>query len=271
MASARRGKPGLDKETPGAIPLPFLRNFGMSCPKTVLDIGGSHGQFAQEIFRTFAEAVIYSFEPIPECFEELQALSELHPTLRPIQLALSDREGEAKFQISKFRDSSSLQEMLPAHTEAWPNTETETTTTVRISRLDEVAPQLKLEPPVFAKLDVQGHELAVIRGGRETLSRCQRVMTPAGPVASASSDDIVSRTRHEPRKAPLSVYFSVARLKGGTRLIEQCPIIREWEIGAIFLWMNRNVPNISWRLGLLSNSSFQNLLAFGGLSNESAA
>ena len=146
-------------------------------PKTVLDIGGSHGQFAQEIFRTFAEAVIYSFEPIPECFEELKALSELHPTLRPIQLALSDREGEAKFQISKFRDSSSLQEMLPAHTEAWPNTETETTTTVRISRLDEVAPQLKLEPPVFAKLDVQGHELAVIHGGRETLSRCQRVMT----------------------------------------------------------------------------------------------
>lgn len=146
-------------------------------PRTVLDIGGSHGQFAREVFRTFSDAVIYSFEPIPECYEELRTLSAEHPTLHPIQLALSDREGESKFQISKFRDSSSLQEMLPAHTEAWPHTETETTTTVRTSRLDEVAPQLNLEQPVFAKLDVQGHELAVIRGGHETFSRCQRIMT----------------------------------------------------------------------------------------------
>jgi FkbM family methyltransferase len=145
-------------------------------PRTVLDVGGSHGQFAREIFRAFPGATVYSFEPIPECYEEIVSLAETHPTLHPMRLALSDAEGERELFVSRFRDSSSLQEMLPAHTEAWAGTEVEARIGVPVSRLDAVAPRLKLEPPVLAKLDVQGHELSVIRGGRETLARCQRVM-----------------------------------------------------------------------------------------------
>ncbi len=147
-----------------------------SRPKTVLDIGGSHGQFAREALRYFPDAPIYSFEPIPECYEELLALREQIPNLQPMNLALSDHDGEQELWLSAYRDSSSLQEMLPAHVEAWPHTAVEAKITVRLARLDAIAPTLDLKEPIFAKMDVQGHELAVIRGGRETLSRCQRVM-----------------------------------------------------------------------------------------------
>ncbi|MCA1630585.1 MAG: FkbM family methyltransferase [Acidobacteria bacterium] len=146
-------------------------------PRTVIDVGGSHGQFAREIFRAFPGATIYSFEPIPECYEELRALSQTRAELRPLRLALSDEDGEREFFVSRFRDSSSLQPMLPAHTAAFPGTETETRIVVEAARLDAVAARLTLTPPVFAKLDVQGHELSVIRGGRQTLALCQRVMT----------------------------------------------------------------------------------------------
>ncbi len=145
-------------------------------PNTVLDIGGSHGQFVKEAVRFFPRAKIYSFEPIPECYEELLALRELVPSLHPINLALGDCDGEEDLWLSAFRDSSSLHEMLPAHVAAWPHTEIESKISVQIARLDGIAPTLELEPPMFAKIDVQGHELAVIRGGRETLSRCERVM-----------------------------------------------------------------------------------------------
>lgn len=154
----------------GSPELPRVR------PRTVLDIGGSHGQFAREAFRYFPEAPIYSFEPIPECYEELRALREQIPNLQPMNVALSDHDGEQELWLSGFRDSSSLQVMLPAHVEAWPNTAIEGRITVRVARLDIVAPTLALVEPIFAKLDVQGHELAVIEGGRETLSRCQRLM-----------------------------------------------------------------------------------------------
>jgi len=145
-------------------------------PNTVLDIGGSHGQFAKEAFRAFPGVRVYSFEPIPECYEELLTLKEKYPRLHPLQLALSDHSGKNDLWLSHFRDSSSLHEMLPAHTEAWPHTQIESKISVEVTRLDDVARNLKLEPPLFAKIDVQGHELSVIRGGRATLGGCQRVM-----------------------------------------------------------------------------------------------
>jgi FkbM family methyltransferase len=145
-------------------------------PKTILDIGGSHGQFAKEAIRFFPEVGIYSFEPIPECYAELLALKQQIPTLQPIQLALSDSKGTEDFWLSGFRDSSSLHEMLPTHVQAWPHTEVETKISVELARLDDVAETLVLQEPLFAKMDVQGHELSVIRGGRKTLTRCQRVM-----------------------------------------------------------------------------------------------
>lgn len=145
-------------------------------PKTVLDIGGNVGQFAEEVFRAFPGVPVYSFEPIPECFEQLVLMRARQPTLHPIQLALSDRDGEVEFWLSRFRGSSSIQEMLPAHIEAWPHTEIETRITVPVARLDSYAAQLEIKPPVLAKLDIQGHELSAINGGRETLSRCQRIM-----------------------------------------------------------------------------------------------
>lgn len=145
-------------------------------PNTVIDIGGNNGQFAEEVFRAFPSAKVYSFEPIPECFQRLELLSQTHPSMQAYQLALSSEKGEAEFYLSQFRDSSSLQEMLPAHVEAWPHTGIETSIKVKVDRLDSVARELKLEPPILAKLDVQGHEMGVIEGGPETLSRCQRIM-----------------------------------------------------------------------------------------------
>lgn len=145
-------------------------------PNSVIDVGGNYGQFAREIFRAFPGVRVYSFEPIPECYERLVALAAEQPSLRPHRLALSDREGEVDFWLSRFRDSSSIQEMLPEHLEAWPHTEVEAKITVRTARLDDVAGGLELVAPVLAKIDVQGHEMSVVEGGRETLSRCQRVV-----------------------------------------------------------------------------------------------
>lgn len=145
-------------------------------PRTVIDVGGSHGQFAREILWHFPGAEIYSFEPIPECFSQLQQLARENPKLRVFQLALSDQSGVQSFNISGFNDSSSFQPMRPAHLEAWPHTAYEQTIEVKKATLDEIFSGLSLDRPVFIKLDVQGHEMSVLRGGRKTISACQRVM-----------------------------------------------------------------------------------------------
>src|SRR5712692_3532692 len=108
-------------------------------PNTVLDIGGSHGQFVKEAVGHFPGARIYSFEPIPECFQELLALRESVPELHPINLALGDGDGEVDLWLSAFRDSSSLHEMLPTHLDAWPHTRIESKISVQVARLDAIA------------------------------------------------------------------------------------------------------------------------------------
>src|SRR5712692_10887479 len=105
-------------------------------PNTVLDIGANNGQFAEDIFRAFPGVTVYSFEPIPECYRELLLMREHEPTLHPIQLALSDHDGEVDFWLSRFRDSSSIQEMMPTHTDAWPHTTIEGKIRVPVARLD---------------------------------------------------------------------------------------------------------------------------------------
>jgi FkbM family methyltransferase len=145
-------------------------------PQTVIDIGGSHGQFAGEILHRYPGAVIYSFEPLPECFAELEQLAVNHPRLRPFNLALSDAPGQADFNVSAFNDSSSFQPMRDEHLEAWPNTAYARTIRVRKARLDDVLEVASLARPIFVKIDVQGHELAVLAGARKTLAASQRVM-----------------------------------------------------------------------------------------------
>ncbi|MFM6082296.1 MAG: FkbM family methyltransferase, partial [Dolichospermum sp.] len=46
----------------------WLENCGI---KTVLDIGANEGQFAKYINQILPEAMIYSFEPLPDCHEKL--------------------------------------------------------------------------------------------------------------------------------------------------------------------------------------------------------
>ncbi len=145
-------------------------------PSTVIDIGGSHGQFAREILHRYPGAVVYSFEPLPECFAELERLAVNQPRLRPFNLALSDAPGEADFNVSAFNDSSSFQPMRREHLEAWPNTAYARTISVRKARLDDLFEAGRLARPIFIKIDVQGHEMAVLRGARRLLAASQRVM-----------------------------------------------------------------------------------------------
>lgn len=173
-----RADDAADREPVPTILDPYksARELDHPLPKTVIDVGANFGQFATDALRAYPSATVYAFEPIPECYEALVAMSREYPQLHPFLLALSDHDGESEFFLSRFRDSSSLQEMLPAHVEAWPHTAIEAKIRIDVARLDSVADRLHLRPPVLAKFDVQGHELAAIRGGRETLAQCHRVV-----------------------------------------------------------------------------------------------
>lgn len=88
---------------------------------------------------------------------------EIHP------VALGESEDELAFHVTSDDDSSSL--MAPSHmqTDAFPGSSVASTITVSVKRLDDVLVGRELSRPSLLKLDVQGGELAVLKGGIETL------------------------------------------------------------------------------------------------------
>jgi FkbM family methyltransferase len=148
----------------------WLRQCGI---RTVLDIGANTGQFAQYILRVLPEAQVYSFEPLQECYAALQTLSVKQPRLHALPFACGEREERIAMFRSDYRPSSSLLQMAPPHKELYPFTAHGEAETVQVRRLDDAVRDLELPADILVKIDVQGFEDRVLRGGQATLARAK--------------------------------------------------------------------------------------------------
>jgi len=139
--------------------------------QTVLDVGANTGQFASQIHALLPEARIYSFEPLADCYEQLVKRMAGVPGFRAFNLALGDSSGAGSMHRNEFSPSSSLLPMGDLHRQAFPFTERTRVQEIEIRRLDELEGDLEIVGNVLIKIDVQGAEDKVIRGGRRLMSR----------------------------------------------------------------------------------------------------
>lgn len=146
----------------------WLENYGI---KTVIDVGANEGQFATYINKILPKAMIYSFEPLPDCHEKLVSNSSSIDKFQSFNMALGDTAGKININRSNFSQSSSLLPMNQSHEEAFPFSKGGSIQEIDICRLDDVAVQMVLEVPILIKIDVQGFEDKVILGGLETIKK----------------------------------------------------------------------------------------------------
>lgn len=149
-----------------------LRNVGV---RTVLDVGANAGQFARKALEWFPGAEIISFEPLSEAFKELSRLAEKsRGRLRAEQVGLGEQEGTLRMKIHlDHPPSSSFLDVTQRGLELYPFQRRQVERQVRVARLDNYLreKEIELRPEVLVKLDVQGYEDRVIRGGQATLAR----------------------------------------------------------------------------------------------------
>jgi FkbM family methyltransferase len=156
------------EKSPG-ISLLGLRNIPI---RTVIDVGANTGQFARMIERVFPEAKIYSFEPLPEAYKELEKLSKIKDgKVEAFNLALGDSDGEIEmFYHTEHSPFSSILKTTEVCERYYPFTKNKQTIKVKMTTMDKAIDELDISliPEVLIKLDVQGYENRVIKGGRET-------------------------------------------------------------------------------------------------------
>jgi FkbM family methyltransferase len=134
-------------------------------PRAVVDVGANIGQFALAAAHMLRPERLISLEPIPEVRGRLQKL----PLPSGIDfeicgVALADRPGEAEFRVMSQTASSSLLPLGRIHQDLYPEIREERTIRVPVETLDIFLAKHPLLAPSLLKLDVQGAELAVLRG-----------------------------------------------------------------------------------------------------------
>lgn len=145
--------------------------------KTVLDIGANTGQFATLFHRLAPDVRIISLEPLPDCFAVLEKNLATIPGASAYPLAIGAENGKATIHRSDFTPCTSFlakSDLLDAEFGEGAhigNVE------VEVVRLDDFTDRFDLEDELMIKMDVQGFELEVIKGGTKTFQRAALVAT----------------------------------------------------------------------------------------------
>lgn len=137
--------------------------------RTVFDVGANRGQFALVASRRWPDARLVCFEPLPEPCRTLASALRDHRHICVVDAALTTQAGTVEMHISRAEDSSSLLPITERQLAAFPGTEEVGVREVRAARLDEEVRPGTFERPALLKIDVQGSELAVLRGATGVL------------------------------------------------------------------------------------------------------
>lgn len=141
----------------------------------VLDVGANEGQFARSLREAGFQGRIVSFEPISSVHARLSAAAKADPLWTvPPPVALGDREGSIRLNLSANTGSSSVLSILPAHVEAAADSDFVGSEVVQMERLDSVYRNyVGHDDRVFLKMDVQGFESQVLKGAQVALADVQ--------------------------------------------------------------------------------------------------
>jgi FkbM family methyltransferase len=134
-----------------------------------LDIGANVGNHALFFADHFDE--VLAFEPHPRTFALLQFNAQLKPNVRCFDIGLSDRAGVAQLSVPAGNAG-----MATLHGDAGVHgAATVATAPCRLERADDL-PALQGRHVALMKVDVEGHEAAVLRGARALLARDRPVV-----------------------------------------------------------------------------------------------
>jgi FkbM family methyltransferase len=144
----------------------------------VLDVGSNTGQFARSIRAAGYRNKIVCFEPLPDAHEKLRnRLAGDEEVIIHPRVALGDKQGSIRINVSGNSVSSSILNLLPSHANAAPESNYIDTVETEIECLDTVfSDYVKPRDRAFLKIDTQGYEWNVLDGAKISLDSIEGLL-----------------------------------------------------------------------------------------------
>lgn len=153
----------------GALQYDRHPDFVVQSGWTVFDVGANIGVFTVLLAKQGAK--VFSFEPNPDSCSRLSrnvATNNLSDRVRVFPTALGDKHGTGKLCVINGGTTGGM--IAPLNGNSASGVE------VPIATLDEVASSLSPSTIDLMKIDAEGSEVAILRGGEQTLDRVQRII-----------------------------------------------------------------------------------------------
>jgi len=145
------------------VRLQHVAKLGLN-PDVIYDIGAAEGAWAQRASKIWPNARIVGFEPNESRVPALEATRATLPNFSYQRCLLGATSGEIEYVDS--RDQTSL----------FDRAATGPKVTAPMLTLDSLLTGKVIPAPSFMKLDVQGYELEILKGGQLALATAQAVL-----------------------------------------------------------------------------------------------
>lgn len=141
----------------------------------ILDVGGNIGLFAEDAHERWPDATLLSFEPLPGAANANR--ERAHGRWTVYESACSEHADSApiRFCVNQHT-ASTMQAPGPARREHFGIVDRFETLLVDVQPLDRFFPLVERCESLLVKIDVEGHELHVLRGARRTLDHAVTVI-----------------------------------------------------------------------------------------------
>lgn len=139
--------------------------------KWILDVGANVGDVAVAALESYPYSHVICFEPVRGTFEELtKRLKPFAERVRLYNSALSDTKEEGVINITTFHGANSISPQAKFHQDCNPHVRELGKEKIQLVRLDDIAAEFPSQIIDIMKVDVEGHELNVLKGGAKFIS-----------------------------------------------------------------------------------------------------
>ena len=138
----------------------------------VLDVGANVGDVADAALQSYPDAKVICFEPVAKTFEILKERLAKYPGRAYLhQSALSDKNAQDEINITSFHGANSIEPQAKFHQNLNPHVRELHKEKIDLVRLDDVAGNFPTQQIDILKIDVEGHEVAVLKGGLQFIAK----------------------------------------------------------------------------------------------------
>ena len=132
----------------------------------VFDVGANVGGYIEALLNVFDKIEIHAFEPVYVNFQELSDKYANNPQVNLIQKGIGDQNAAHTIYLNpELGSMASIYDRRLEH----HHLEINATESIEVITIDKYCENNRLENTDFLKLDIEGHELAALKGAKNLL------------------------------------------------------------------------------------------------------